>query len=123
MGFKSRLMLMGSKLWTPETMLFGGFAFVILIGAFLLSTPWATHSGKVSFLAALFTSTSAVCVTAILDAKDFAGLNSVVTADFDEAIVNLGESMEASILCTLHLKKIGIKKYGRKRLVKTTLLF
>jgi trk system potassium uptake protein len=50
----------------------------------------------------------------ILDAKDFAGLNSVVTADFDEAIVSLGESMEASILCTLHLKKIGIKKIRAK---------
>ncbi len=65
MGFKSRLMLMGSKLWTPETMLFGGFAFVILIGAFLLTTPWAAHPGRVSFVDALFTATSAVCVTGL----------------------------------------------------------
>ncbi len=44
----------------------------------------------------------------VLDARDFASLRSVVTPDFDEAIVSLGESLESSILCTLHLKKIGV---------------
>jgi trk system potassium uptake protein TrkA len=37
-----------------------------------------------------------------------------VTVDFDEAVVSLGESVEASILCTLHLKKIGVKKIRAK---------
>lgn len=50
----------------------------------------------------------------IIDAKDFASLSSLVTSDFDEAVVSLGESMEASILCTLHLKKIGIKTIRAK---------
>jgi trk system potassium uptake protein TrkA len=45
----------------------------------------------------------------ILDVRDFNSLSSVVTADFDEAIVSIGENLEASILCTLHLKKIGVK--------------
>lgn len=45
----------------------------------------------------------------ILDARDFSGLSSLVREDFDEAVVSLGESMEASVLCTLHLKKIGVK--------------
>jgi trk system potassium uptake protein TrkA len=45
----------------------------------------------------------------ILDVRDFNSLSSVVTADFDEAIVAIGESLEASILCTLYLKKIGVK--------------
>lgn len=45
----------------------------------------------------------------ILDVRDFNSLSSVVTADFDEAIVGIGENLEASILCTLHLKKIGVK--------------
>jgi len=44
----------------------------------------------------------------VLDAKDFKSLSSVVSSDFDEATVSLGESLEASTLCTLHLKKIGI---------------
>jgi trk system potassium uptake protein TrkA len=45
----------------------------------------------------------------IVDAKDFGTLASLVSKDFDEAIVSLGESMEASILCTLHLKQIGVR--------------
>ncbi len=36
----------------------------IILGAFLLYLPWA-HHGKVGFLDALFTSTSAVCVTGL----------------------------------------------------------
>jgi len=43
----------------------------------------------------------------ILDARDYASLSSVVTDDFDEAFVSPG-NLEASILCVLHLKKIGV---------------
>jgi trk system potassium uptake protein TrkA len=43
-----------------------------------------------------------------LDARDLAALASVVSSDFDEAVVSIGESLEASILCTLHLKQIGV---------------
>jgi trk system potassium uptake protein TrkA len=50
----------------------------------------------------------------ILDVRDFNSLSSVVTSDFDEAIVGIGESLEASILCTLHLKKIGVKSIHAK---------
>jgi len=50
----------------------------------------------------------------ILDVRDFAGLSSVVTADFDEVIVSIGEDLEASILCTLHLKKIGVRSIQAK---------
>lgn len=50
----------------------------------------------------------------IVDARDFAGLSALVRDDFDEAVVSLGESMEASVLCTLHLQKIGIKTIRAK---------
>jgi trk system potassium uptake protein len=50
----------------------------------------------------------------IIDARDYTSLRSVVTGDFDEAIVSLGGSLEASILCTLHLKRIGIKTIRAK---------
>ncbi|MFO8071761.1 MAG: TrkA family potassium uptake protein [Polyangia bacterium] len=43
-----------------------------------------------------------------LDARDYVALASVVSSDFDEAVVSIGESLEASILCTLHLKRIGV---------------
>jgi len=52
----------------------------------------------------------------ILDARDFKSLSSIVTPDFDEAIVSLGESLESSVLCTLHLKKIGVKTIRCKAL-------
>jgi trk system potassium uptake protein len=50
----------------------------------------------------------------IVDARDFHSLQSVVSSDFDEAVVSLGESVEASVLCTLHLRKIGIKTIRAK---------
>lgn len=43
-----------------------------------------------------------------LDARDFSALSAAVSPDFDEAVVGIGGSLEASILCTLHLKHIGV---------------
>jgi trk system potassium uptake protein len=50
---------------SPHTVVVGGFAGMILVGALALKLPWAHEPGKVSFVDALFTSTSAVCVTGL----------------------------------------------------------
>jgi trk system potassium uptake protein TrkA len=50
----------------------------------------------------------------IADVRDLEALQSIVTKDIDEAVVSLGESMEASILCTLHLHNIGVKQIRAK---------
>jgi trk system potassium uptake protein TrkA len=50
----------------------------------------------------------------ITDVRSLDALKSVVTDQIDEAIVALGESLEASILCTLHLKEIGVKHIRAK---------
>lgn len=51
----------------PEQIIVVGFALLILFGAGLLCLPVSTYPGKgVSFLNALFTSTSAVCVTGLV---------------------------------------------------------
>jgi trk system potassium uptake protein len=42
-----------------------GFAGVILAGALVLRLPWAHEPGRVTFVDALFTSTSAVCITGL----------------------------------------------------------
>ncbi len=42
------------------------------------------------------------------DIRDFNALSSVITEPFDEAVVAIGGSLEASILCTLHMKRLGI---------------
>ena len=43
-----------------------------------------------------------------LDIRDEAALAAVIPDDVDEAIVSMGESLEASILCTLYLKRLGV---------------
>ncbi len=50
----------------------------------------------------------------IVDVRDFHALSAVVTPDFDEAVVSMGESLESSIMATLHLKKIGVKRIWAK---------
>jgi potassium uptake TrkH family protein len=63
----------GRRTWMthvqPRTIVIGSFATLIICGALLLMTPNATRHG-IHFIDALFTSTSAVCVT---------GLNTVDT--------------------------------------------
>jgi trk system potassium uptake protein len=50
---------------SPHVLVVGGFAALILVGALVLMLPWAHQPGKVTFVDALFTSTSAVCVTGL----------------------------------------------------------
>ena len=50
----------------PLVVIAAGFALIILLGSVLLSLPCAARSGRsVGFFDALFTSTSAVCVTGL----------------------------------------------------------
>lgn len=44
----------------------------------------------------------------VLDVRDESALASVVSEDIDEAVVSMGESLEATILCTLYLKRLGV---------------
>lgn len=49
-----------------------------------------------------------------LNAANYNELAAVVDDSFDEAIVSVGEDLEASILIVLHLRKIGITKIHAK---------
>lgn len=65
---------------SPSLVFILSFVFLILIGAGLLSLPEAS-TGKISFIDALFTATSAVCVTGLIvldTAKDFTFFGQVV---------------------------------------------
>lgn len=57
---------MSNRHLTPPQLMVLGFLGVILIGSILLTTPWAVQQGSPNFLTALFTSTSAVCVTGLV---------------------------------------------------------
>jgi trk system potassium uptake protein TrkH len=51
---------------TPAQLLVLSFLGTIFIGSLLLCTPWAVQNNQVNFLTALFTATSAVCVTGLV---------------------------------------------------------
>ena len=53
--------------YSPFRIIIGGFLGVIVCGAFLLMLPISSQCGEwTSFISALFTSTSAVCVTGLV---------------------------------------------------------
>lgn len=61
------------KKQSPGRIIALGFAFIILLGSFLLSMPFSIQDGiRVRYIDALYTSTSAVCVTGLIavDAGD-----------------------------------------------------
>jgi len=66
---------------SPETTLIGSFAGVILLGAVILRLPFSHQTDRVSFVDALFTATSALCVTGLTvvdTAKDYNFLGQLV---------------------------------------------
>lgn len=66
---------------SPSQLMLFSYAAVILIGALLLYMPFSSRIKKVSFIDALFTATSAVCVTGltVLDTgKDFSRIGQIM---------------------------------------------
>jgi len=57
--------LRSEKQFQPAQVLAVSFLLTILVGALLLLLPWSMTSGRISVVDALFTSTSAVCVTGL----------------------------------------------------------
>jgi trk system potassium uptake protein TrkH len=51
---------------SPERTLILSFLGIIAVGTFLLCLPWAARIGSASLVDALFTATSAVCVTGLV---------------------------------------------------------
>ncbi len=71
-----------SRHLSPSRIFILSFAAVILLGAFLLLLPFSATKGHLTFVDALFTSTSAVCVTglACIDiAKDLSFAGQIIT--------------------------------------------
>ncbi len=97
---------------SPAEMLIYGFALVILLGAMLLSLPIASASGTSSgFINALFTATSAVCVTGlvVVDTGTFwSGFGKVVII-FLIQIGGLGFMSLTTMFFVLAGKRITIK--------------
>lgn len=81
----------------PEAVLLAHFAIVIIIGWLLLMIPFSHVPGKVSSLDALFTSTSATCVTGL------------VTVDTAKDYTRIGQFI---ILCLIQIGGLGLMTFS-----------
>lgn len=96
----------------PPKFLVLGFAGVILIGAILLTTPIASEDGKgLSFINALFTATSATCVTGlvVVDTGDTFTLFGELVILFLIQVGGLGFMTFATFIFLLLGKRISLK--------------
>ncbi|NOU99768.1 TrkH family potassium uptake protein [Paenibacillus planticolens] len=98
---------------TPPQILVLGFAVIIFVGAGLLTLPFASATGKsIPFIDALFTATSATCVTGLV----VVDTGSVYTMFGQIVIVSLiqlgglGFMTMATLLAIMFRKKITLKE-------------
>jgi trk system potassium uptake protein TrkH len=98
---------------TPSRVLVLGFAALIMVGTFLLSLPVASVSGRpLRFVDALFTATSAVCITGLV-VKD----TGTYFTQFGQTVIiilvqvgGLGFMTMSTLFAILLGKKIGLKE-------------
>lgn len=98
---------------TPPQALILGFAGLILAGALLLNTAWATKTSVApGFLTALFTATSAVCVTGLVVVD-----TGTYWSPFGQAVIllliqlgGLGIMTSATLFSILLGRQIGLKE-------------
>ncbi|MDU1005360.1 MAG: potassium transporter TrkG [Clostridium butyricum] len=98
---------------SPGRLIVLGFFMVIMIGAFLLISPFSRRSGvDVSFVDALFTSTSAVCVTGLIaiDTADTFNLFGKTVVAMLIQIGGLGVTSIGVGLILLIGRNVGIKQ-------------
>ncbi|MEF9991187.1 MAG: TrkH family potassium uptake protein [Romboutsia sp.] len=97
----------------PTQMMVAGFASVIFIGAFLLNLPIATQNGEsIGFLDALFTATSAVCVTGLIvvdTATYWNGFGQIVIITLIQ-IGGLGFMTVTTLFSLITKKKINLRE-------------
>ena len=124
---------------SPPQVLVFGFALIILLGAVLLTLPVFTASGlRTDFITALFTATSAVCVTGlvVVDTGTHWSMYGQVLIMLLVQVGGLGFVTMAMVFFIIMGKKIGLKNRllvkeslnqisveGIVRLVKNILLF
>lgn len=102
-----------TKNLNPPKILVLGFAIIILMGTLLLTLPLATEDGKgLSFLDALFTATSATCVTGlvVVDTGDTFTMFGELVILFLIQVGGLGFMTFGTFLFILLGKKISLKE-------------
>jgi trk system potassium uptake protein TrkH len=82
---------------TPQRTLILGFVALISVGTALLTLPWASKTGSISLLDAIFTATSAVCVTGL------------IVVDTGGYFTHWGQGL---ILCLIQIGGLGIMTFS-----------
>lgn len=97
--------------WTPPKVLSLGFALLIIAGTVLLSLPVASTDGRLSWLNALFMSTSAVCVTglSVVDVGTELTLFGQIVLMVLFQLGGLGFVTMATLIMLILNKKISLK--------------
>lgn len=97
---------------TPAQVLVSGFAVVILLGALLLTMPFAAADGqRVRFLDAVFTATSATCVTGLVvfdTGTKFTHFGQIVILALIQ-VGGLGFMTFSTLLAFIIRRKIGLR--------------
>ncbi len=95
----------------PQVIPVVGFLVVILVGSLLLWLPWSHQAHAVGYLNALFTSTSAVCVTGLTTvstASDYSVAGQVVILILIQ-IGGLGVMTYAAMAVTLFRRRMSLR--------------
>lgn len=98
--------------FSPSQVLVFGFMGVILFGSFLLTLPISARTGHIRWLDALFTSTSAVCVTGLVvvdTGTTFSTFGQMVILSLIQ-IGGLGFMTMSTMMAILLGKRIGLKE-------------
>lgn len=99
--------------WSPPRILVSGFALIILLGACLLSMPFASASGsRLPFIDALFTATSATCVTGlvVVDTGTYFSTAGQVILMVLFQLGGLGFMTMATLVALVLRKKISLRE-------------
>ncbi len=103
--------MLNSKAWTPHRVILFSYILLIALGTFLLKLPFSTTRG-ISFIDALFTSTSAVTVTGlvVLDTqRDFTPLGKAVILLLIQ-VGGVGYLTMTTYTLVLLRRKVGLKE-------------
>lgn len=99
--------------WSPPRILVFGFAMIIVLGAFLLTLPFASSDGsRLPFINALFTATSATCVTGlvVVDTGTYFSVFGKIVILALIQIGGLGFMTMATLIALVLRKKISLKE-------------
>lgn len=107
--------MLGTKVWalTPAKIILGGFFLIILSGGLLLSLPISSKSGEMTpFIDAVFTATSATCVTGLVvhDTSTYWSLFGQAVILLLIQIGGMGVVTLAIAITILSGRKIGLKQ-------------